>query len=89
MLPCINSEAGIVVEEAAFATLLDEVLGLIYNDWLLNTFRKNLLALDRYDSSQMIADDLLQLAIVIMNPDFNTSAQKSERIIALVLAAWV
>jgi UDP-N-acetylglucosamine--N-acetylmuramyl-(pentapeptide) pyrophosphoryl-undecaprenol N-acetylglucosamine transferase len=54
--------AGIVVEEAAFATLLDEVLGLIYNDWLLNTFRKNLLALDRFDSSQMIADDLLQLA---------------------------
>lgn len=53
--------AGIVVEEAALATLFDEVLALIHNDWLLNTFRKNLLALDRFESSQMIANDLLQL----------------------------
>ena len=54
--------ACITVEEAALATLLDEVLALIHNDWLLNTFRKNLFALDRFDSSQMIADDLLHLA---------------------------
>lgn len=53
--------AGVMVEETALATLLDEVLALIHNDWLLNTFRKNLLALDRFDSSQMIADDLVQL----------------------------
>ena len=53
--------AGVMGEETALATLLDEVLALIHNDWLLNTFRKNLLALDRFDSSQMIADDLVQL----------------------------
>ena len=53
--------AGIVVEEAALATLLDEVLGLIYNDWLLNTFVKFTCARSLRLQS-VIADDLLELA---------------------------
>ncbi|MFT4901419.1 MAG: UDP-N-acetylglucosamine--N-acetylmuramyl-(pentapeptide) pyrophosphoryl-undecaprenol N-acetylglucosamine transferase [Lentimonas sp.] len=55
--------AGIVISEAHLDRLNDEVLSLIFNDWMLAKFKSNLTRLDRFDSCQRIAADIEQLCI--------------------------
>ena len=53
--------AGILLPQNKLDTLTDEVLDLMFNDWLLAKFKSNLDRLDRFESSQRIAADLLAL----------------------------
>lgn len=52
----------IVVLQENMDRLLDETLELIFNDWLLNTFRSNLERLDRNNSTQAFVRDLEEIA---------------------------
>jgi UDP-N-acetylglucosamine--N-acetylmuramyl-(pentapeptide) pyrophosphoryl-undecaprenol N-acetylglucosamine transferase len=53
---------GLVVEQAAMGGLHSEVLDLIFNDWLLRQFRKNLKRMDRANSLDMMVSDLEEMA---------------------------
>ena len=53
---------GIVVEQAAMGGLHSEVLDLIFNDWLLRQFRKNLKRMDRANSLELMVADLEEIA---------------------------
>ncbi len=48
----------LLVKQAGLNSLRDEVRDLIYNDWLLEQFRKNLERLDEMKSQKLIADDI-------------------------------
>ena len=53
--------AGISLSQDKLSELSSEVCDLIFNDCLLAKFKSNLERLDRFDSSERIADDLLAL----------------------------
>lgn len=53
---------GIVVEEGYLGTLLEEVLGLAGNDWMLARMRENLRLMDQRNRTAAMVDDLLGLA---------------------------
>jgi UDP-N-acetylglucosamine--N-acetylmuramyl-(pentapeptide) pyrophosphoryl-undecaprenol N-acetylglucosamine transferase len=53
--------AGISLAQDKLNELSAEVLDLMFNDWLLAKFKSNLERLDRFNSSERIADDLLAL----------------------------
>jgi len=53
--------AGIVLKQDHVDDLLNEVEGLIFNDWMLSKFKSNLERLDRFDSSERIASDIEEL----------------------------
>lgn len=53
--------AGLLLPQSQMENLTSEVLDLIFNDWLLGKFKSNLERLDRYESSERIAEDLLEL----------------------------
>ena len=53
--------AGISLSQDKLSELTSEVCDLIFNDCLLAKFKSNLERLDRFDSSERIADDLLAL----------------------------
>lgn len=53
--------AGILLPQNQLDELTDEVIDLIFNDWLLAKFKSNLERLDHFDSSERIASDLLAL----------------------------
>jgi UDP-N-acetylglucosamine--N-acetylmuramyl-(pentapeptide) pyrophosphoryl-undecaprenol N-acetylglucosamine transferase len=53
--------AGISLSQDKLSELSSEVCDLIFNDCLLTKFKSNLERLDRFDSSERIADDLLAL----------------------------
>ncbi|MEO0511013.1 MAG: UDP-N-acetylglucosamine--N-acetylmuramyl-(pentapeptide) pyrophosphoryl-undecaprenol N-acetylglucosamine transferase [Verrucomicrobiota bacterium] len=53
--------AGMALEQNRISELSSEVLELIFNDWLLSKFKVNLERLDRFNSSERIADDLEML----------------------------
>jgi UDP-N-acetylglucosamine--N-acetylmuramyl-(pentapeptide) pyrophosphoryl-undecaprenol N-acetylglucosamine transferase len=53
---------GIVVEQMAMGGLHSEVLDLIFNDWLLRQFRKNLKRMDRANSLDLMVADLEEIA---------------------------
>lgn len=53
---------GVVVAEQAVVTLRQEVLDVIFNDWLLNKFRVNLRRMARENSIDTIIQDLEELA---------------------------
>jgi UDP-N-acetylglucosamine--N-acetylmuramyl-(pentapeptide) pyrophosphoryl-undecaprenol N-acetylglucosamine transferase len=50
------------VEESAIGGLLDEVVELAFNDWLLRQFRANLKRMDRANSLELMLADLEELA---------------------------
>lgn len=54
--------AGMVLEQERIGELAAEVDELIFNDSLLATFKSNMVRLDRFNSSERIADDLAVLA---------------------------
>jgi hypothetical protein len=47
-----------VLEESALGELLDEVVELAGNDWLLHQFRANLRRMDRSNSLELMLADL-------------------------------
>ena len=49
---------GVLVPESALDQLLDEVLELIYNDWLLMRLKRNLRRIDSRDAVQFMVKDL-------------------------------
>ncbi len=49
---------GIVVEQTQLGRMHDEVLDLIFNDWLLRKFRANLQRMDRANSLDLLLRDL-------------------------------
>ena len=53
---------GLVVEESALGELLDEVVELAGNDWLLHQFRANLRRMDRSNSLDLMLTDLEAMA---------------------------
>ena len=53
--------AGILLSQDKLSELSSEVLDLIFNDEVLANFKSNLERLDRFDSCERIADDLLSL----------------------------
>jgi UDP-N-acetylglucosamine--N-acetylmuramyl-(pentapeptide) pyrophosphoryl-undecaprenol N-acetylglucosamine transferase len=53
---------GVVVDEQAMAGLKQEVLDVIFNDWLLNKFRGNLRRMSHENSIDIIVRDLEDLA---------------------------
>lgn len=53
---------GVVVEDQALAGLRQEVLDVIFNDWLLNKFRANLRRMSHENSIEIIVHDLEDLA---------------------------
>lgn len=53
--------AGILLPQDQLKNLTAEVLDLIFNDWLLAKFKSNLERLDRFESSERIAADLVAL----------------------------
>lgn len=53
--------AGVLLPQSKLETLADEVVELMFDDWLLSKFKSNLERLDRFESSQRIATDLLEL----------------------------
>jgi len=53
--------AGVLLPQDKLNELAAEVVDLIFNDWLLAKFKSNLERLDRFESSERIADDLLAL----------------------------
>ena len=58
----------VVLEQSRLATLQEEVLELIYNDWLLAKFRQNLERIERGVCSKKIAQDLENLAVNLLGP---------------------
>jgi len=54
--------AGILLDQDDLDQLKDEVHELMFNDWLLAKFKSNLERLDRFDSGQLIADDMEAMA---------------------------
>lgn len=50
--------AGLILDQSNIDNLTSEVMDLIFNDWLLSKFKANLERLDRFDSCQLIAEDL-------------------------------
>ncbi len=53
---------GLVIDQARMDTLRQEVLDVLFNDWLLNKFRDNLCRMSRANSIDTIVHDLEQLA---------------------------
>lgn len=53
--------AGVVVEQTQLANLHREVLDVIFNDWLLQTFRSNLRRMDRASSLELMLRDLEEI----------------------------
>lgn len=53
---------GLVVPEAEFSGLRQEVIDAIFNDWLLNKFRTNLRRMEQENSIEVIVSDLEELA---------------------------
>ena len=53
---------GVVVAETALGGLRQEVLDVIFNDWLLNKFRANLHRMSRENSIDTIVHDLEDIA---------------------------
>jgi UDP-N-acetylglucosamine--N-acetylmuramyl-(pentapeptide) pyrophosphoryl-undecaprenol N-acetylglucosamine transferase len=53
--------AGVLLPQSQIDELTAEVIDLIFNDWLLAKFKSNLERLDRFESSERIASDLLAL----------------------------
>lgn len=53
---------GLVVDETALRSLRQEVLDVLFNDWLLNKFRENLRRMSRENSIDTIVHDLEELA---------------------------
>lgn len=53
--------AGVLLPQSQLDELTAEVIDLIFNDWLLAKFKSNLERLDRFESSDRIAADLLAL----------------------------
>src|SRR3954464_5097611 len=53
---------GVVVPEDSIASLKQEVLDVIFNDWLLNKFRGNLRRMSQENSIDIIVHDLEDLA---------------------------
>lgn len=53
--------AGLLLRQDRLGELTREVSGLMFNDWLLAKFKTNLERLDRFDSSERIAGDLLAI----------------------------
>jgi UDP-N-acetylglucosamine--N-acetylmuramyl-(pentapeptide) pyrophosphoryl-undecaprenol N-acetylglucosamine transferase len=53
--------AGLLLPQGQLGQLTDEVTDLMFNDWLLAKFKTNLERLDRFDSSERIASDLLAI----------------------------
>ncbi|WP_438482172.1 UDP-N-acetylglucosamine--N-acetylmuramyl-(pentapeptide) pyrophosphoryl-undecaprenol N-acetylglucosamine transferase [Oleiharenicola lentus] len=53
---------GVVVAEQSLATLKQEVLDVIFNDWLLKKFRINLHRMSQENSIEIIVNDLQNLA---------------------------
>lgn len=51
--------AGLLLPQNRLGELTSEVMELMFNDWLLAKFKSNLERLDRFDSSERIAGDLL------------------------------
>jgi UDP-N-acetylglucosamine--N-acetylmuramyl-(pentapeptide) pyrophosphoryl-undecaprenol N-acetylglucosamine transferase len=56
---------GLVVDEVVRATLWQEVIDVIFNDWLLNKFRENLHRMARENVIDVIVHDLEELALRI------------------------
>lgn len=54
--------AGVTVRQAAMDKLFDEVIDTIYNDWLLDRFRRNLERLDRTISIDVVIRDIVTIA---------------------------
>lgn len=59
---------GLQFSESDLSGLLDETKELIYNDWVLGKFKSNLSRLDRFDSCQRIADDIVELSLCSAAP---------------------
>jgi UDP-N-acetylglucosamine--N-acetylmuramyl-(pentapeptide) pyrophosphoryl-undecaprenol N-acetylglucosamine transferase len=55
--------AAVVLEQNNLGQLLNEVEGLIFNDWMLSKFKSNLERLDRFDSGERIATDIEELCV--------------------------
>jgi len=53
---------GLVVEEASLGTLHDEVVELVFNEWLLRQFRGHLKRMDRANSLEVMLADLEEMA---------------------------
>lgn len=53
--------AGILLPQDKLDELTAEVIDLMFNDWLLAKFKSNLERLDRFESSERIASDLIAL----------------------------
>ncbi len=53
----------IVLEQGRLEKLRSEILDVIFNDWLLGKFRQNLKLLERGDSAERIASDLVDLSL--------------------------
>ena len=53
---------GVVVDESALGSLRQEVLDVIFNDWMLNKFRSNLRRMSHENSIEIIVHDLEDLA---------------------------
>jgi UDP-N-acetylglucosamine--N-acetylmuramyl-(pentapeptide) pyrophosphoryl-undecaprenol N-acetylglucosamine transferase len=49
---------GLTIDQAGLPTLQNEVLEVIFNDWLLRKFRGNLQRMDRANSLALMLDDL-------------------------------
>ena len=55
--------AGVLLPQDKLDELTAEVIDLMFNDWLLAKFKSNLERLDRFESSERIADDLIALCL--------------------------
>jgi UDP-N-acetylglucosamine--N-acetylmuramyl-(pentapeptide) pyrophosphoryl-undecaprenol N-acetylglucosamine transferase len=53
---------GLVVEQAALALMKQEVLDVVFNDWLVNKFRENLHRMAHENTIDILVHDLEQLA---------------------------
>ena len=53
--------AGVLLPQGQLSELTAEVIDLMFNDWLLAKFKSNLERLDRFESSERIAKDLIAL----------------------------
>ncbi len=53
--------AGLLLPQGKLDELTSEVIDLMFNDWLLAKFKSNLERLDRFESSERIASDLIAL----------------------------
>lgn len=53
---------GMLVQQNEIDSMAPEVIDLIFNDWLLNSFRRNLERLDRYHSVALIVQDIEEIA---------------------------